>query len=111
VAELLADNSSGHASGFLSQYDYTMAIATAAGGISGYNSSYFGFDLSKFTNSRDYAPWMTHGNYGPGSFNVSLSGDSKTLYLNYARAIPEPNSASLVLLGLGLAYFQRRRNR
>jgi len=111
VASLLADNSSGNASGFLSQYDYTMAIATAAGGISGFDSSYFGFDLSKFTNSRDYAPWMTHGNYAPGSFNVSLSGDSKTLYLNYARAIPEPGSGALALVGLGVLALNRRRRR
>jgi hypothetical protein len=108
VASLLADNRSGNASGFVPQYDYTMAIATAAGGISGYNSSYFGFDLSKFTNSRDYAPWMTHGNYGPGSFNVSLSGDSKTLYLNYARAIPEPSTGMLFLSALSVLALRRR---
>ena len=111
VASLLADNSSGNASGFLPQYDYSLAIATAAGGISGFDSSYFGFDLSKFTNSRDYAPWMSHGNYAPGSFNVSLSGDSKTLYLNYARAIPEPNSAALGLGALGALLLRRRRKR
>ena len=111
VASLLADNSSGNASGFLPQYDYSLAIATAAGGISGFDSSYFGFDLSKFTNSRDYAPWMSHGGYAPGSFNVSLSGDSKTLYLNYARAIPEPNSAALGLGALGALLLRRRRKR
>ncbi|NDC04181.1 MAG: PEP-CTERM sorting domain-containing protein, partial [Betaproteobacteria bacterium] len=111
VASLLADNSSGNASGFLPQYDYTMAIATAAGGISGFDSSYFGFDLSKFTNSRDYAPWMSHGNYAPGNFNVSLSADSKTLNLNYARAIPEPSSASLLVLGLATVLAKSRRCR
>ena len=111
VASLLADNSSGNATGFVPQYDYTMAIATAAGGIYGFDSSYFGFDLSKFTNSRDYAPWMSHGNYAPGSFNVSLSADSKTLNLNYARAIPEPSSVSLAVLGLGVLALRRRRAR
>ena len=109
VTSLLANNTSGDASGFLPQYDYTMAIATAAGGIIGFDSSYFGINLDGFTNSRNYAPWMSQSVYAPGSFNVSLSGDNKTLYLNYARAIPEPNSAALVLVGLGAAWLRRRR--
>jgi PEP-CTERM motif len=46
-----------------------------------------------------------------GSFNVSLSGDSKTLYLNYARAIPEPSTGGLLLLGLGGVAWLRGRHR
>lgn len=110
ISLLASSNTAGEASGFSAQYDYMMAIATAAGGITGFDSSKFVLDLGSFANSRDYAPWQNLGNYAPGSFNLSLSQDSKTLYLNYARAIPEPNSASLVLLGLGIAYLRRRRS-
>ena len=62
-------------------------------------------------NTAGFQNAMTAAGYLAGSWSVSQSG--KSLMLNYtgATAIPEPNSASLVLLGLGLAYFQRRRNR
>jgi hypothetical protein len=45
-------------------------------------------------------------------WNITTSSGGQTLLLNYnggATAIPEPNSASLVLLGLGVAYLRRRR--
>jgi autotransporter-associated beta strand protein len=109
VSLLASSNAPGNASGFLPNWDRSIAIATAAGGVLGFDSGYFGFDLSRFTNSRDYAPWMSHGNYASGSFNVSLSQDSKTLYLNYARAIPEPSSVSLMVLGLATVLAKRRR--
>ena len=109
VVSLLANNTAGDASGFAPQWDYSLAIATAAGGIEGFNSSAFDIDLSGFSNSRDYAPWMSHANYAPGSFSLGLSGDNKSIMLNYARAIPEPSSAVLTLVGLGWMAIRRRR--
>ena len=107
---MAATNSPGDASGFAAQFDQSITIATAAGGVVG-DIGNLGLDLSRFSNSVDYAPWMSHGNYAPGSFSLALSGDGKSINLNYARAIPEPSSASLVVLGLGVLALNRRRCR
>jgi len=109
VSLLASNNTAGNASGFLPNWDRSIAIATAAGGVLNFDSNYFGVDTSGFTNSREYAAWSGHRNYAPGSFNVSLSGN--TIFLNYARAIPEPTTGSLVLVGLLGALATRRSRR
>jgi uncharacterized protein with beta-barrel porin domain len=110
IVSLLRDLTPGDADNFWAKWDNSINIATAAGGVTGFDASAFDFDLSGFSNSRDYAPWQTHSNYAPGKFSVGLSQDGKSVLLNYARAIPEPSSASLVMVGLGILALRRRKS-
>lgn len=110
IVSLLQDMQPGNADHFWAKWDNSINIATAAGGVTGFDAGAFDFDLSGFSNSRDYAAWQSHGNYAPGKFSVGLSQDGKSVMLNYARAIPEPSSASLVLVGLGLLALRRRKS-
>ena len=109
VISLLANNSAGDAQNFFPTYDYSIAIATAAGGITGFSQDAFQLDVSAFSNPLTFASWANQPTFTPGYFSLGLSGDGKSINLNYARAIPEPNSVSLVLVGLGCAYLRRRR--
>jgi len=110
IVSLLRDLTPGNADNFWAKWDNSINIATAAGGVTGFDASAFDFDLSGFSNSRDYAAWQTHSNYAPGKFSVGLSQDGKSVLLNYARAIPEPSSASLVMVGLGILALRRRKS-
>jgi fibronectin-binding autotransporter adhesin len=105
VSLLAANDQGGPAANFTFTNSYSFAIATASGVLQGFDAGAFAINTAGFQNA------MTAEGYLAGSWSVSQSG--KSLMLNYtgATAIPEPNSASLMLLGLGLAYFQRRRNR
>jgi autotransporter-associated beta strand protein len=107
--------------------DYSFAIATAAEGIliegTGLSGGLYSNDLSAFnaalaglfqfeTANFANAPMSGSGLGGSNLWSISTSAGGTTLLLNYtagATAIPEPNSASLVLLGLGIAYLRRRR--
>jgi len=110
IISLLRDLSPGNADNFWAKWDNSINIATAAGGVTGFDATAFDFDLSGFSNSREYAAWQTHSNYAPGKFSVGLSQDGKSVLLNYARAIPEPSSASLVMVGLGVLALRRRKS-
>jgi len=105
IVSLLASNDlGGAASGFNLTSNYNFAIATAAGGISGFDAGAFGIDTAGFQNSMGASPA-----YNPGVWSVSTSGNS--LMLNYAgaTAIPEPSTAALTLIGLGVLALTRRR--
>jgi len=107
VISLLANNTGGNATGFDAFTNYSFAIATAAGGIGAFDSSWFNVQAGNFTNSMNPA-----GATAAGSWGVARSGNS--ILLNYtaamanASAIPEPSSASLILLGLAGVALGRR---
>ena len=104
ISLLAADNTAGNASNFNAASSYTFAIATAAGGISGFNASSFDILTSNFTNSM-----LAAGSLVPGSWSITQNGNS--INLNYASAIPEPTTGSLLLVGLlGALASRRRRN-
>ena len=118
ISLLNGTNTGGAADGFAPGTDYSFAIATASGGIQiggtglgGYGSlgafnaalaSIFDINTGSFANN-------------PGSdalWSISTSSGGTSLLLSYsgsATAIPEPNSAALVLVGLGAALLKRRR--
>lgn len=110
VISLLANNTGGNATGFDAFTNYSFAIATAAGGIGAFDSSWFDVRAGNFTNSMNPT-----GATAAGSWGVARSGNS--ILLNYtaatgslanATAIPEPSSASLILLGLAGVALGRR---
>ncbi len=78
--------------------NYTFAIATASGTINGYAANAFSINTAAFQNAFT------------GTWGTSLSNDGKSLNLTYtaATAIPEPNSAALTLIGLGVVALRRR---
>ena len=102
ISLLAASNTAGNASNFDAWSNYSFAIATAAGGISGFNASSFDILTNKFSNSM-----LPAGATGAGSWSVSQVGNS--INLNYAAAIPEPSSLSLMVLGLSTLLGSRRR--
>jgi len=108
VVSLLANNNPGNAQNFFPTYDYSLAIATAAGGIEGSLDS-LQLDTSAFSNPVTFASWANQPTFTPGYFSLGFSQDNKSIMLNYARAIPEPSSAVLTLVGLGVLAIRRRR--
>jgi hypothetical protein len=112
VISLLASNdTSGAASGFVFTDSYSFAIATASGGISNFDAGKFAINTGGFQNA------MTAAGYNAGSWAIAQDGNS--LKLNYtgatlqnvssASAIPEPSSASMLVLGLAALLAKRRR--
>jgi len=100
ISLLAADNTAGNASNFDAYSSYSFAIATAAGGISGFDAAYFDIMTAGFSNSMG-SPGAT------GSWSIAQNGNS--INLNYAAAIPEPTTGSLLLVGLLGALAARRR--
>ena len=112
VISLLASNdTAGQASGFVFTDSYSFAIATASGGITGFDVGAFSINTGSFQNA------MTAAGYNSGSWAIARDGNS--LLLNYsgatlnnvggASAIPEPSSASMLVLGLAAVLAKRRR--
>jgi autotransporter-associated beta strand protein len=103
VISLLADNSGGDALNFDPYANLSFAIATASGGITGFDVAKFTLSTANFSNDFYDGVWSLSTSAG--------GGGAMSLLVNYAgaTAIPEPNSASLMLLGLGVAYLRRRR--
>jgi autotransporter-associated beta strand protein len=101
ISLLASNNTAGDASNFYAWSNYTFAIATAAGGISGFDASYFDVKSTKFSNSM-----LPSGATAAGSWSVTQAGNS--INLNYAAAIPEPSSAALTLIGLSVLALRRR---
>jgi len=105
ISLLAANNTSGDASNFDAFSNYSFAIATAAGGVSGFDASYFNILTSSFANDMNPA-----GASASGSWYLTQSGNSINLNYAAATAIPEPSTGSLILLGLA-AVLGRRKSR
>ena len=98
---------------FVFTNNYSFAIATASGGISGFDVTDFIIRTNNFGNA------MTASGYNSGSWSISLANSDKDLVLSYtgatlnnvggASAIPEPSSASMLVLGLAAVLAKRRR--
>lgn len=84
----------GELNGFDQSEDYSWRIATASGGITGFDSGKFLIDTADFLNDHS------------GLFEITQTGNH--LYLTYT-AIPEPSVPLLVLAGAAALYFKRRR--
>jgi hypothetical protein len=97
VSLLAADDTAGLASNFSDASDYTFAIATASGGISGYDAAAFSINTSGFQNTFT------------GTWGTSVTGNSLNITYTAATAIPEPSSASMLVLGLAAVLAKRRR--
>lgn len=69
----------------------TMASSANSGTITGFNSNLFNLVPGEFTNNNSLAG---------GSFNFSLSGDQRSLLLNFT---PVPEPSTYVLMGAGLS--------
>jgi autotransporter-associated beta strand protein/autotransporter passenger strand-loop-strand repeat protein len=96
ISLLAANNTDGDASNFNALANYSFAIATAAGGITGFDASYFDVQTAKFSNAMNPA----------GGWYVTQMGNS--INLNYAAAIPEPSTGFLLLLGLATVFRRKK---
>jgi hypothetical protein len=97
VISLLPDNvTDGAIAGFDTAANYSFLIATAAGGITNFNVDDFSIVTTRFANAT--------GSGSTGENLWSLSTQGNNLYLSYAggTAIPEPSSAALTLIGMGV---------
>lgn len=111
ISLLASDDTAGLASGFVFTDSYSFAIATASGGITGFDAGAFSINTGGFQNA------MTAAGYNSGAWSVNTSGNN--LVLNYtgatlnnvggAAAIPEPSVASMFVLGLSALLANRRR--
>ena len=94
IASLTAADEAGLLAGFDPGSSYSWVLATATGGITGFNAGLFSLDTSDFANGFD------------GSFSLTESGNS--LVLNYS-AVPEPGTWALLgIAGLCVVIFRRR---
>lgn len=100
LASLTAGNEAGTLAGFDAAQDYTYTIASASGGILGFDAGKFTIDSSGFTNA-----------LAGGLWSLAVTGNDLTLNFAAATAVPEPSTyAALAGLGaLGLALYRRRR--
>jgi hypothetical protein len=111
VSLLASTNGAGAADNFDLYSNYSFAIATAAGGITYGDSGTFSTDrfllsTAGFANGMSDADSINAGFW-------SIAQDGNSLKLNYtaATAIPEPSSASMLVLGLAAVLAKGRRSR
>jgi len=101
IASLDSLQAAGNAANFNGANNYSWLFVDAGVDITGFNAGSFILNDSAFTNST------------PGTFSISqgdgLGGDLDKLYINYTGVIPEPSTYALLMGGLGLLAFLRRR--
>lgn len=93
---LTALNEAGLIGDFSPTTSRSWQFLTASGGIAGFDASAFEIGLGNFQNSIN------------GSFSVTMSGDGKSLSVQYL-AVPEPSSSMLALCGAFVFLNRRRR--
>jgi len=100
IASLNGSQVAGNALNFDGTSNYTWLFVDTGSAITGFNAASFILDDSAFTNT------------APGTFSIiqGSGGDIDKLYINYAGVIPEPSIYAMLLGGLGLLGFLRRRN-
>lgn len=98
VNSLSLGGASGSAANFDNSQNYAWTIATASGGVVGFDPLEFNLDLSAFQNA-----------LGGGSFGISQSGNDVSLSFS---AVPEPHEYALVAaIGLlGFALWRHRKS-
>jgi hypothetical protein len=94
--------------GFNNTQGYTWKIATAAGGIDGFNSSYFNLNTGSNNGTGGFANEL-----GGGTFSLAQSGNDLNLVFTAAggAAVPEPGTWAAAALLVGGAAFMRWRKR
>lgn len=98
LRSLLPDNSAGAVSGFDARQDYRFSLVRASGGVLGNAAGSFLIDSSGFSNGLLGGQWF-----------VATSATGLDLVFQ-AAAVPEPQSAAMLLAGLAaLAALRRRR--
>ncbi|WP_438479390.1 autotransporter-associated beta strand repeat-containing protein [Oleiharenicola lentus] len=101
VLSILSNDTAGDAINFSSAVDSSYTIASASGGVIGFNASAFTLNTTGFTN-----------NLNGGSWNLSQVGN--TISLNFAAsAIPEPSTYAAIFgaLVFGLVTYRKRSRR
>jgi T5SS/PEP-CTERM-associated repeat protein/autotransporter-associated beta strand protein len=98
VTSLALSNSAGPVHDFNQFSNYSWVIASAGGGVTGFDSSAFHLNTAGFQNGFN------------GSFGISLVGNDITLTYS-ATAVPEPTSLLLVVAAAGGMAWRRRRRR
>lgn len=113
VISLLATNSGGQAIGFDAFTNYSFAIATAAGGISNFDSSFFNILTGSFANSMNPAGATSSGSWGvtKSGNNVMLNYTAASIASAGATAIPEPGTGGLLMGGLMVIFVKIRQKR
>ena len=101
----------GDVPGFDNTQNYTWKIATAAGGISGFNSSYFNLNTGANNGTGGFANGLNGG-----SFSLAQSGNDLNLVFTAASGpgpspVPEPGTWAAAALLAGGAGFMRWRKR
>jgi autotransporter-associated beta strand protein len=96
ITSLTLGNVSGNVADFSDLSSYVWTIATASGGITGFDASDFTLDLSAFTNTFT------------GTWSIAQSLDGNSLELHYD-AVPEPSTYALLVGGLLFFWVVRRK--
>jgi autotransporter-associated beta strand protein len=101
LTSLLADNTAGNVINFNSAENSSYTIATATGGIVGFDPSAFAINSSAFSNA-------TNG----GTWSIAQSGNNLNLNFTSSSAIPEPSTYAAIFgaLALGFAVYRRRKS-
>ncbi|MFM8810545.1 MAG: PEP-CTERM sorting domain-containing protein, partial [Chthoniobacterales bacterium] len=99
----------GALAGFNNTQNYTWKIATAAGGITNFSSSYFNLNTGAINGTEGFANEL-----GGGTFSLAQSGNDLNLIFTAATgpaAVPEPGTWAAAALLVGAAGFMRWRKR